>query len=415
MTQHQAVSGEAAPPSAPELKDNVWRELGQEARAQVERSLGALPGDHKAWRSLIQQAVEHLRMAAGDQSRLAIVGLANVGKSTLFNRLIRPGEEKAAVSAVPGTTRRAQQADAGIFVVIDTPGADAPGEAGELERAEALETAAQADVIVVMFDAAHGIRQPERSLFDRLAELERPLIVALNKIDLVAAERAAVVDRVADALGLPGGRIVAISATKGEGVGRLLKEIAYAEPGIIGALGAALPFYRWKLSQVVIVRAASTAAAVGATPLPMIDFLPLVAIQAAMVISLARIYRVRVTLARARELLAAFGFGLVGRSLFYQLSKLGGPPGWALAAAVAGGTTLAMGYAASAWFESGARVHRGALKHISSAAGRAIIDQLRTPGDRRTGRVNWRQRLEQALEEMPPPTEGKPPDPAAGL
>ena len=62
-------------------------------------------------------------------------------------------------------------------------------------------------------------------------------------------------------------------------------------------------------------------------PLPFLDVLPLLALQSSLVLGIARIYKYRITPARARELLATFGLGFAGRTLFQQLSKLGGPPG----------------------------------------------------------------------------------------
>jgi small GTP-binding protein len=305
------------------------------------------------------------------------------------------------VSAVPGTTRRSQEADAGLFAVIDTPGADAAGAVGEAERAKALASAEAADLLILLFDATHGIRQPEQELFRRLVELEKPIVVGLNKVDLVARERGAVVGKAAAALGLSTEQVIPVSAKQGKGLERLLLAVAKSEPGITVALGAALPEYRWKLSQTVIGRAASTAAAIAVTPLPLADFIPLVVVQSAMVMSIARIYAYRITLRRARELIAAFGLGLLARSLFYELAKLGGPPGWLVAAGVAAGTTAGMGYAAAVWFERGERLSGEGLKRISRAVTEQVMDRLRGLGRKRPGRITLRQRVAEALEDLP--------------
>jgi small GTP-binding protein len=76
-------------------------------------------------------------VVTGDKRRVTIVGPANVGKSTLYNQLIRNAAGRAEVSAVPGTTRVSQTADAGLFAVVDTPGADAVGGVGEVEKERA--------------------------------------------------------------------------------------------------------------------------------------------------------------------------------------------------------------------------------------------------------------------------------------
>jgi GTP-binding protein Era len=194
--------------------------------------------------------------------------------------------------------------------------------------------------------------------------------------------------------------VLPISAKGGMGLDRLLVAVAKSEPGIVAALGAALPEYRFRLAQAVIVRAGSTAAAIAVTPLPLADFIPLVALQAAMVMSIARIYAYRITLARAKEIIAAFGVGMLGRTLFYEVSKLGGPPGWLVAAAVAAGTTVAMGYASAVWFDRGERLSGEALARIARAVSQEVIDRLRGLGKRRPGRITLRQRVSEALEEL---------------
>jgi uncharacterized protein (DUF697 family) len=176
--------------------------------------------------------------------------------------------------------------------------------------------------------------------------------------------------------------------------------VAKSEPGIVAALGAALPAYRWDLTQVIIGRAASTAAAIAVTPLPFLDFIPLVGVQATMVLGIARIYKQKMTLARARELILTFGLGFLGRTLFYELSKLGGPPGWLVSAAVAAGTTAAIGYAVMIWFERGIKLSNESIKRISGIVGEVLIERLRALGGRRPSRVKLQDRVRQALEEI---------------
>ncbi len=384
----------------------AWERLPADLRSSLLRALGILPGDVRQWRGLIDQAVEHLRLAGGGKHRVAIVGPVNVGKSTLYNQLVRSSRDRAVVSAVPGTTRQAQQADAGLFSIVDTPGADAAGPVGQVEKDRALEAAAGADVVVLMFDGAHGIGAAEQSLYQDLQGLRKPMVVALNKMDLVRGERQAVVAQAASALGLQVEQIIPLSAKQGPGIERVLLAVAKSEPGIVAALGAALPAYRWKLAQAAIARAASTAAAIAITPLPVIDFIPLITVQSAMVLGLARIYAYRITAARARELIATFGLGLLGRSLFYELSKFGGPPGWLVAAAVAAGTTVAMGYGAAAWFDRGERLSREQMRRLSRRVSQGVVERLRRLGRRRPERIVLQQEVSRALGEMAPPSGG---------
>ena len=386
----------------PEEIRRLWGRLPPETRTNLISALGVMPADLKQWRGLINQAVEHLRLAAGAKQKVAIVGPANVGKSTLYNQLIQSRTDRAVVSAVPGTTRQAQEADAGLFALVDTPGADAAGAVGQEEKERALAAARGADVLVVMFDAAHGVRGPERALFGDLMRLEKPTVVALNKMDLVRGERTAVLAQAAGALGISTEQVIPLSAKEGPGVERVLLAVAKTEPGIVAALGAALPEYRWKLAGASITRAASTAAAIAVTPLPFLDFIPLIAVQTAMVLGLARIYAYKITLTRARELIMTFGLGLLGRSLFYELSKFGGPPGWLVGAAVAAGTTVAMGYAAAAWFDRGERLSRQGVKQISLSVSQTLVARLRNLGRRQPQKITLQEQVRKALQELPP-------------
>jgi len=107
-----------------------------------------------------------------------------------------------------------------------------------------------------------------------------------------------------------------------------------------------------------------------------------------MVISIARIHNYKITPQRASELVAAFGLGFLGRSLFQQLSKLGGLPGWLLSAAIASSTTVVMGYAAVRWFEQARTFSRGAQRKLTQGltttpAGDPQKSRKRKPGQKR--------------------------------
>jgi len=118
---------------------------------------------------------------------VAIVGRPNVGKSTLFNRLIE--ERKAIVEDVPGVTRDRQY---GIcewaghsFNVIDTGGFVAGGtEAFEQEiRQQVLVAVREADAVIFMTDAATGITDLDGSVADMLRRSTKPVFLAVNKVD----------------------------------------------------------------------------------------------------------------------------------------------------------------------------------------------------------------------------------------
>lgn len=389
------------PPETREVFDVLWNHLTPSERQSLLSILSSFPSEINLIRRLLRLSATQIRITFGNKSHVAIVGPANVGKSTLYNQLILKKEDSAEVSPLPGTTRHNQTADTGLFTIIDTPGADAVGYTGEKEQEEALSAARQADFLVIMFDAIQGIKKTELDLYWQLRALKKPYAIVLNKIDLVRKQTNIVTERAAASLGVPVEEVIPIVAKTGENLDQVIMAIAISEPEIVAALGEALPHFRWQLAWRTIVSAASLSAVIALTPLPVIDFAPLIVTQSAMVLGIARIYNYKISLARARELIVTFGMGFLGRSLFYELSKLGGIPGWLLAAAVASSTTIAMGYAASVWFESGQKLSVKTLRKITSEMTQYLLEILRSLGKRKPTEKDLRQHIAEALEQSP--------------
>ncbi len=224
----------------------------------------------------------------------------------------------------------------------------------------------------------------------------------LNKVDLVKKEQTQVLEKAAANLGVPTEQIVPVSAKEGSNLSQVLMAIVVTEPQMMAALGRALPEYRSQLAWRTTISAASVAAAIALTPLPVIDFVPLVVTQTVMVVSIARIYDYRITLERARELVVTFGLGFLGRTLFMELSKLGGVPGWMLASAIASATTVAMGFAASAWFEKGERLSHDTLDRITRAMTGYLVQSIKKIGKGRPKKEALKQAVAQALEQTKP-------------
>ncbi len=161
---------------------------------------------------------------------LAIVGAPNVGKSSLFNRLVE--QERAIVTATPGTTRDLVTETVSIggipVQLIDTAGIrDAEDEAESIGVRKSMEALAEADVVVIVLDVANPtdiiVPVPMRAGDSNLKD--RGAILVLNKIDLVPEARSQVA-----APGSPGtpallSNWVATSALTGEGIPELRKKI----------------------------------------------------------------------------------------------------------------------------------------------------------------------------------------------
>ena len=107
----------------------------------------------------------------------------------------------------------------------------------------------------------------------------------------------------------------------------------------------------------------------------------------------ARIYDQEIGLARAGEVVTGFGAGLAARALFQQLSKLGGPPGWALSASVAGAATIAIGYATMRWFETGRKPSSAEMRQVAREVQGRLVGALNPLGWKRPGRKALKQEL----------------------
>jgi len=389
------------PPETQRLLGSIWETLAPSERNTLTSLIAAFPSQNTLVKLLIKLSTAQFKQTFGEKHAVAIVGPANVGKSTLYNQFVQSNQDRAEVSPVPGTTRVNQQADAGVFSVVDTPGADAVGEVGERERDEALSAARDADFLVILFDAIQGVKQTELQLFQELTALGKPFIVALNKIDLVKKDKNRVIEQAARNLNLTTEQLIPLSAKSGDNLSQVLMAIAMTEPRIVNALGRALPQYRWQLAWRSIISAASISAAIALSPLPVIDFAPLIVTQAVMVLGIARIYDYKINLERAQELVATFGLAMLGRTLFQQLSKFGGLPGWVLSAAIASSTTVVMGYASVIWFEKGEKLSRRTITALTKGVTQYLLGALKGMGKRKPGKKSLQEAVEQALENSP--------------
>jgi GTPase len=386
------------PPGASGKIKRLWDSLPTSLQQELEMLIKAIPSKPVLVRRLIELALRNFKIVAGQKRSVAIVGPTNVGKSTLYNQLIRTSSDRAEVGPAPGTTRNRQTADAGLFSIVDTPGADAVGDVGEAEKLRALDAAQQSDFLIIMFDAIQGIKKTEQELFTELTGLDKSFLVVLNKIDLVKRDARKVIETAAASLHLSLDQVVATNAKDGKNIGQVILAVAKSDPEIVAALARALPDFRRQLAWTTISGAAVTAGLIGMVPLPIIDFAPLVVVQSSMVLSIARIYDYEITLKRAKEIVATFGLGLLGRTLFQQLSKLGGLPGDVLAGAIAASTTAVMGIAAIRWFERGDRLTGEALKKLAREFTGYLLNALPRPGKQRVRKADLKKALQAAME-----------------
>jgi GTPase len=158
---------------------------------------------------------------SGPLPTVAIIGRPNVGKSTLFNRIL--GKKTAIVDDVPGVTRDRNYADANYrnrpFRLVDTGGLDPSASEGMLAliRRQSEVAIAEADILVLLMDGRTGLMPQDQEVIHLLRGSGKPLFVAVNKIDTPKVETL-----VADFYQLGIEHLYPISAEHGLGVAELL-------------------------------------------------------------------------------------------------------------------------------------------------------------------------------------------------
>jgi tRNA modification GTPase len=192
----------------------------QERLAEVRGPIEKLAGSF-AFGKIVQQGLT-----------LAIVGRPNVGKSSLFNRLVE--RDRAIVTSAPGTTRdlvTESIAIGGIPVqLIDTAGIrKAFDEAESIGIRKSLETLADADLVLVVLDSSLPLAEEDSELLAQTTE--RKTILVENKADVADRKRPALPD-----FGKP---VIRTSAITGEGIAELRAEILRQVQGSGGASGEA--------------------------------------------------------------------------------------------------------------------------------------------------------------------------------
>jgi len=301
----------------------------------------------------IEAAVE-----AEARAQLVIIGPVNSGKSTLFNQI--KGQKLSSVSAVPGTTREIISEQFGPFWLVDTPGL---GEvSGAQTTAAAFKAVERAAVVILVLDASAGVRQSDADLYHQVAQQGLPVVVALNKVDLIGKDLPRVMGDIERKLAVP---VIPISAKNGSGIAdKLIPAIVDAHPQMAVTVGRALPRYRKIAAGRVIRESAAVATLLGAEPIPGAGLPFLIAIQTRMLLRLAVIYGQEMGVSRARELIGAIAGGAAIRYAAQELVKIVPGPGWLVAGVIAWTGTNALGQAAVAFFESQGRLKPAELKQL---------------------------------------------------
>ncbi len=279
---------------------------------------------------------------AGDlEGKIAIIGMPNSGKSTLFNTL--EGKYRSFVSSEAGATTGFVRGAFGPFALIDTP-----GHLRSLQD-EAIQ---ESTAVLYLIDATQGVRPRDAEIIQRLLDGEKPFVVALNKCDLVPGDVDEAAARVAARLHVTD--VTPISAQTGDNVAEeLIPALINTSPETALMLGRLLPEYRRKAANKLVRAATLVSLAAGLQPIPLVDIPILLSNQVRMTLRIAAVYGEPVSAQHLRELVATVTGGLAMRYLAEEVAKMAPFGGDLISGAIAAGGTYALGQVAIEYFERG--------------------------------------------------------------
>ena len=336
------------------------RDLGISTLKHLPGTIGAVQDFMKAvnWKQAQAEVLQGLN------NTVVIVGQPNTGKSTLFNKI--KGQQLSPVSAQAGTTRSLVRTDFGPFTLIDTPGVDKPGHLPD-EVESGLD---QASVIVYLIDATQGLQTKDRDLYETIKKLNKPIILAVNKIDALKGGEGGDQFATEVAVLLNAVGVIPISAKTGENIAEeLIPTMIEASPEAALVIGHELPIYRRVAAQRIIRNATLVSLAAGIEPIPLIDIPILLGTQIRLVLRLAALYGEPLdsadTMKHARELLVTMAGGLGLRYLAEQAAKAVPFGGDFVAGAIAGAATWSIGEVALEYYEGGKQLKPGRLRQLS--------------------------------------------------
>jgi len=304
------------------------------------------------WKQAQGEVLQNLK------SKVVIVGQPNTGKSTLFNTI--KGEKLSPVSTEAGTTRALVRSDFGPFTLIDTP-----GHLPDVMKSGMTE----ASIIVFLIDATKGLRAEDRQLYENIKKLQKPTIIAVNKVDTLKGGEAGdqLATEVAAMLGVLG--VIPLSARTGENIAEeLIPAMIEASPEAALVIGHELPAFRREAAQKIIRTATLVSLAAGLQPIPLIDIPILLGTQIRLVLRLAALYGEPLDSADAlkhvRELTATMVGGLGLRFLAEQAAKAVPFGGDVVAGVIAGGATWSIGQVALEYYEGEKQISLRRLRQL---------------------------------------------------
>ncbi len=298
--------------------------------------------------------MEYSLLFAEEIPQVLILGPPNVGKTTLLKALL--GESK---NILKSFTNEEYPLD-NIFKITDTPGFK---DFFDLSNCTYLEeNTKDATVILLVFNILYEITEESKKFYDFLLKKNDNVIVLLNKMDLIPKEE--LYFKIKKAEKILNTEVIPISARYGKNIKKVFSKIVNRNLPLIFSLGKKIPELREALSNKRIKKAVIKSILITSNPLPIADIFPLLGVQIALVLEIAKIYGKEITPKRAKEIISTITGGLFCRALFRQLSKIIPGAGILLNVGIGASGTYAIGKTAQYYFSQSENIDKKELNNI---------------------------------------------------
>ncbi len=342
-----------------------------------------IKGNGQAVRELLQALnwdESREEVSRESRSRILILGLAEAGKSMLLNQLCGWTVSEPGLTLPAGLETNVEAVeDFGLFQLVTLPqqdagqargsgfyeqpispygyigGADTGGpyinNFGSLPVEDPLELAEVADLLLYVIDGPKGVRAADYRWVGRLRRLDIPLLVVLNKCDLIEEHLAARQKKIEKRLA---SKVLPVSALEGSHIwDKLLPKMVKMCPKLTLALGRELPQFRSQAARRLIQQTAIINGIVALEPVPLIDLPIQIMTLTGLMLRLAALYDRPATGVRRREVFLAAAGGLGARYGAQQLAKIVPVVGWLISGFIGWSCTWLLGRTAVAYFEAG--------------------------------------------------------------
>ncbi len=314
----------------------------------------------------IEEEVRNLNEKYGTPVKIAIVGFGKSGKSTLFNAIF--GEDLQRVGAQTDLTQENREEKRFGTIFTDTRGFGT-----KLVSLEEIKMALEGqNLIIHCFNGMSAISDKDVELYNFCRDMKKPIIVVVTKVDVMKKreieEYRESFHQKVDPLLDP----IFLSAETGINMELLIHRIVELLPEAVKDAFIANQKrdlqIKQKKARKIIHTTAVAAVGFAVSPIPVSDVIVLIPLQAKMVVSIGFIYGHKISVERAKEILAVAGGGIMFRYAAQSLVKFLPGLGSIIGPSIAYAGTVAIGEAALAYFESGMKLSEKEISDIYKRA-----------------------------------------------